>query len=187
MHDVVLTVLVAAGAFIGTMVDNFIAYAAQLSVTDPSRHFRAGVGQFCGLVALILLAVTVGSALEGIPIRWVGILAVAPLGLAIHAWRHRKDPVRVVRRGAITTFLVMVAFGGDNLAVWIPIYGTGSVSHGLITTGVFLVLDLGVLALARAIASHPRVLAAGQRWAPTVTPFLYATLAVVIVWECHWF
>jgi cadmium resistance protein CadD (predicted permease) len=187
VHDVALTVLVALGAFAGTMVDNFVAYAAQLSLTDSSSHRRASVGQFWGVASLILIAAVVGTALGAIPLRWVGVLALVPLALAVHAWRHRRDATRVAKRGAITTYFVTVAFGGDNLAVWSPLFRAIGLHRGLITTGVFLVADVGLIVVARAVAGHPRVMALSQRVAPVATPVLYSVLAVVIAWECHWY
>ena len=54
------------------------------------------------------------------PLRWVGLLCVAPFGFAIYAWRHRDAPREQYKRGSITTFAMTLALGGDNIAVVDP-------------------------------------------------------------------
>jgi cadmium resistance protein CadD (predicted permease) len=187
VHDVAATVLVAAAAFVGTMLDNFVAFTAQLALTEPERHDRSSLGQFVGVVVLIAMSAAVGSVLESVPLRAVGVLAAAPVALAVHAWRHRGDPRRAVRRGLTTTLLVTIAFGGDNLAVWVPLLRADGAGRRVLTVAIWVLGELALLAAARAVARHPRVVAAGQRVAPRATPPLYGALAVVILWECRWF
>ncbi len=186
MHDVVTTVVVAAGAFIGTSIDNFIAFAAQLALTDRRRFARASYGQLTGVVTLIVISGGVGTALEAIPLRAVGALAFVPIILAVIAWRKRGDPRHVAKRGAVTTFLITVALGGDNIAVWVPILRADGLHRGALAAGVFVALDVVLISLARVTASHPKVIAVSTRWSPRLTPVLYGALAVVIAWQCHW-
>lgn len=187
MHDAGVTVLVAAVAFAGTMVDNFVAFVAQLSLTEKHRHARASVGQLAGVISLIVMSGAVGSMLSAIPLRWVGLLAAAPLALAVHAWRHQEPSARAVRRGAMTTFVLTIAFGGDNLAVWSPLLRADGYAKGLVAAAVFLVGDVALIVVARSLASHPRVVTTCQKLAPRATPLLYVGLSGLILWECRWF
>jgi cadmium resistance protein CadD (predicted permease) len=187
MHDLGAAITVAAFAFVATMIDNFAAFSAQLAITDRSRRGRASVGQFVGVVSLIFMSVVVAGALGEIPLKWVGLLAAAPLALAVHAWVTRHREPHLVKRGMVTTMVVTIALGGDNLAGWIPILRAGGINRGLVTVGVFVVLDLALIGVARLVASHPAVVRAGQRFAPMATPVLYVILAIVILWECGWF
>jgi len=113
------------------MFDNFFAFAAQLIVTDEKRVRRVNYAQALGVITLLVLAGGIGSLLTPIPLPWVGLLCLAPWALAWHAWRHRtKEPSQVYRRGALTTFAMTLALGGDNLAVWIPCCAlTGSLTR----------------------------------------------------------
>jgi cadmium resistance protein CadD (predicted permease) len=168
------------------MADNFVALTAQLSITERTKHDHVGLGHFLGVVVLVAISALVASALASVPLGWVGILAIAPAALGVHAWRTRRRPPHTAKRGMVTTFVVTVALGGDNLAVWIPLLRAAGASGGAITIAVFLALDVIMVALARLCATRPKVVATGQRIAPVATPFLYFALAIVIIWECGW-
>ncbi|MDE3064953.1 MAG: cadmium resistance transporter [Acidobacteriota bacterium] len=186
MHDVLAVVAVASLAFVGTMFDNYFAFAAQLVVTERSRFRRVSWAQALGVASLVLVAGATGSLLAPIPLRWVGLLAVAPWALAAHAWRHRADEPRAAfRRGALTTFAVTLALGGDNLAVWIPLLRARGVGAGALTVGVFALWEVLFVATAGALAGHPRVVAWGTRRGPGLVPWVYLLLGVLVLVECR--
>ena len=175
---------VAVFAFVGTMVDNFFAFAAQLALTPPERHRRAGGAQFSGIVTLISMSALLGSLLADLPDGAIAGAALVPWALAWHGWRHRSDPPREShRRGATTTFAVTVALGGDNLAVWAPLLRLGGVGRAAATVSVFLMCDLLFVAVAGRTARHERVVGWGRQWAPVATPLLFVALGFVIIME----
>ena len=115
------------------------------------------------------------------------MLCVAPWALALHAWRHRGDERHEqYRRGALTTFIVTMALGGDNLAVWIPLLRARGAGRGS-RRGRGLRRVGGGLRRERpcAVAGHPTVVAAGTRCGPTLVPWIYLGLGVLILVECH--
>ena len=187
MHTILGVVVVATLAFVGTMFDNFFAFAAQLVVTDPKRFRRVSMAQAFAMALLLSIAAALGAVLAPIPVRWIGILCIAPFAFALHAWRHRDSPREQYRRGGLTTFAITLALGGDNLAVWIPLLRANSLPHGLVIAGIFAVLDIVFLFGAQRLALHPRVVAWGRQHAPAVIPFVYVALGVLILWECHTF
>ena len=185
MHTIVGVVIVASLAFLGTMVDNFFAFSAQLVLTEPSRYRRVSWAQGAAMSVLVIIAAGVGTLLDVIPVRWIGLLCVAPFGFAIHAWRHRESPHEQFRRGAITTFLVTLALGGDNVAVWIPLFRAAGLRHGAIALATFVVWDLLFLFGARKLATHPKVVEWGRSHMPGLMPYIYVLLGVLILVECH--
>jgi cadmium resistance protein CadD (predicted permease) len=188
MRIALVDVMVASLAFVGTMFDNLFAFASQLIVTDPARHRRVAWAQSLGVLTLIALAAGVGTLLAVVPTRWVGLLAVAPWALAAHAWRHRGDARRQqFRRGAITTFTITLALGGDNLAVWIPLLRAGGSYRGLATAATFMAWEALFVSGAIALARHPRVVTWGSKWGPSLVPWVYLGLGVMILVECHTF
>lgn len=186
MHDVLVAVAIGVGAFLGTMIDNFFAFAAQLVLTEPKRFRRVSYAHVIGILVLLIGSAAVGSALHFISLKWIGLLAVAPLALAWHGWRHRNE-LAPQRRGATTTFLVTVGLGGDNIAIWIPILRAQGVLRGITVAVTILALDVGAVFLARFIAKRPSAIQFGQRWSAQLMPILYCGLAVLIVWQCEWF
>jgi cadmium resistance protein CadD (predicted permease) len=188
MHSILTVGVVASLAYVGTMFDNYFAFAAQLVVTDRTHYRRIGWGQALGVLALVVIAGAVGSLLAPIPTRWIGLLCVAPWALASYGWRHRNDERKEqFRRGALTTFVVTLALGGDNLAVWIPLLRANGVTAGLATAGVFAVWEFLFIVSAQALAGHPRVVSWGARYGPTLVPWVYLGLGVLILVECHTF
>ena len=182
MHTILGVVVIATLAFVATMFDNFFAFAGQLVVTDRARFRRVSVAQALAMALLLAVAGAIGSILAPIPVRWIGLLCVAPFALALHAWRHRETPREQYRRGSITTFAITLALGGDNLAVWIPLLRANGLAHGLVTVAV---LEVVFLVSAQRLSQHPRVVAWGRAHAPAIIPYVYIALGVLILWECH--
>jgi len=185
---VIIVVVVASLAFVGTMFDNFFAFAAQLIVTRPEHYRKVSWAQAIGVGTLVMVGAAVGSLLAPIPTRWIGVLATAPLALAWYSWQHRRDPQREqYRRGALTTFTITLALGGDNLAVWIPLLRANGVTKGLVTAAVFAVWEVLFVWSAQSIARHPRVVTWGTKHGPSLIPWVYVALGALIVVECGTF
>jgi cadmium resistance protein CadD (predicted permease) len=185
VHSIVSVVIVAILAYVGTMFDNYFAFAAQLLVTDPARFRRVSWAQATGVGVLILLAGGIGSLLTPIPLPWIGLLCLAPWALGVHAWRTRgKVASETYRRGAVTTFIMTVALGGDNLAVWIPLLRANGVLHAVVSVSVFAALEFLFIVSARAITSRPKFVTWGATYAPRALSWVYFALGVLILIEC---
>ncbi|HEY5104414.1 MAG TPA: cadmium resistance transporter [Acidimicrobiales bacterium] len=185
MHTILGVVVVTSLAFIGTMVDNYFAFAAQLLVTDRARFRRVSWAQALGVASIVIIASAIGSLLTPIPLRWLGVLSLAPFGFALSAWRHRSTPREQNRRGSITTFMITLALGGDNLAVWIPLFRANGFVRAFAAAATIALWELLFLLSAQRLASHPRVVKWGADYAPTFMPFVYLSLGVLILIECH--
>ncbi len=188
MHTILGVIIVALLAYLGTMFDNFFAFAAQLLVTDPSRFRRVSWAQALGVATLLSLAAAIGSFLTLIPLPWVGLLSLAPFGLGVYAFRQRGvAPREQFRRGALTTFALTLALGGDNLAVWIPLLRANGLFHAVVTIAIFALLEFLFLVGAQSLVRHPRVVTWGTKHAPSMLPWVYFALGVLILIECRTF
>ena len=186
MNTFVLDAAIASVAFIGTMFDNYFAYAAQLLVTEPKKIKRVRNSQILGIISLILVAAVLGDFLQIIPTRAIGVLAFVPWYFAFHAWQSRnKEPRKIYKRGAITTFLMTFAIGGDNIAVWTPLLRASDNTKTLISAGVFIFWELIFVATAQTLTQRPRVVAWGNKRAPELIPWVYLLLGVMILVECR--
>ena len=184
MQSLIGVVAAASFAFVGTMFDDFFAFAAQLIPTAPERHARVGWAHAISIALLVAVAAGVGSVLASVPLALVGLLAIAPWALAWHAF---KNPVvrQQHRRGIVTTFAITFSLGGDNIAVWVPLLRANGLLHGVLTVATFASWELIFVVFAQALASHEGVVAWGERFAPRVVPWLYVALGFVILVECH--
>jgi cadmium resistance protein CadD (predicted permease) len=187
VHTILGVVVVTSLAFIGTMVDNYFAFAAQLIVTEPTRFRRVSWAQALGVATILIIASAIGSLLSPIPLRWLGLLAIAPLAFALHAWRRRAIAREQNRRGGITTFMITLALGGDNLAVWIPLFRTNGFARAFVAVATIALWEALFLFSAQRLASHPRVVRWGSVHAPNFMPIVYVALGALILIECHTF
>jgi cadmium resistance protein CadD (predicted permease) len=186
VHSTIVLLFVGSLAFFATMVDNLFAFAAQLALTPRERFAVVSASQSMGVAVLAGLAVGVGTSLDVVPLRWVSVLALAPWGLAWHQWRQRDvEGVASVRRGVVTTFVVTIALGGDNLAVWIPLLRANGAWHEVELLVVFALWQSIFVALAWSLAAHPRIARWTQRGGAHLVPWLYVVLGVAILFECH--
>lgn len=185
MRSLTASLVVASLAYLGTMADNLVAFSAQLALTDGDRHRRATVGQVAGVVAMVLVALVVGRSLSAVPLAWFGLLALAPFAFAAHAWRTRGTPRAARRRGGLTTFLLTLSIGGDNVAVWTPLFRAGGPGHVAAVAAAFAFWEVLFLASSRTLARHPRVVDWSVRHAPRALPAVYAALGVLVLVECH--
>lgn len=185
MHTILGVVLVASFAFVGTMFDNFFAFAAQLVVTEPARYRRVGWAHALAIATIIVLASGVASILAPIPSRWIGLLSVAPFGFALHSWRHHATAREQFRRGSVTTFAMTMGLGGDSLAVWLPLFRANSFALALLTVATFALWEIIYLFSAMKIATHPRIVHWGHHHAAAFMPYVYVILGVLILMECR--
>ena len=181
-----LTIIdVSVLAYVATMIDNFAAFTTQLALA-PSERFRALAQSQSAAVALLVgVAAFLGSLLHVIPLAVFALGAAAPWWLGWHAWRHRHevDDEPGAKR-VVTVFLVTLALGGDNVAVWIPLfrlYGVAGLSLTLVT---FAVCHVFFLVIARFLAIHPVVREKSDRVSRLIAPWLYGLLGIVILLEC---
>lgn len=174
------------GTFLGTGIDNFFALAAQLVLTDRNRYRRVRYAYITGMAVLLGFAGAIGSALSIFSVRWIGFLSLAPIGLAIAHWLGRTSSLDTQRRGAITTFTVTLALGGDNIAVWVPLLRSQGVFRGVTVSVTILLLSMASARVAQSLVARPLVIEFGERWASRLTPYLYVALAVLVMWQCQW-
>jgi cadmium resistance protein CadD (predicted permease) len=184
----------AAGAFVATNIDNGSLALAMVASAAPGRTRRIAYGQFVGFVLLVIAAAATAIALFDVPTRAIGLLGLVPLALGIrglfelrHHQRRRDARQRADRRafgrGVTTAALVSIGAGGDNLAVYIPLFRVAS-TGGLVATA--LVFTAGEALLTVLILSgrrHPRTRALSTRVGMLVAPLLYCGIGALILIE----
>jgi cadmium resistance protein CadD (predicted permease) len=185
VHTIFGVVLFASFAFVGTMFDNFFAFAAQLVVSEPARHRRVGWAHALAIATIIVLASGVASLLAPFPLRWIGLLSVAPFGFALHSWRHRVKAREQYRRGSVTTFALTMGRGGVSLAVWIPLFRANGFAQASLTIATFALWEIIFLFTAIKIANHPRIVRWGNDHAAAFRPYVYVILGILILIECR--
>ncbi|HEX3796388.1 MAG TPA: cadmium resistance transporter [Acidimicrobiales bacterium] len=179
---------VAVGAFVGTNLDNALVSATMVALAPPERTRRIALGQVLGFAVLVVAAAGTALALFEISPRVVGLLGLVPLALGIRGLvllrqggGQERLAHRAVGKGVVAATFITVAAGGDNLAVYIPLFRSAGLVGGGITAVVFLAGEFFVTLFILRVSSHPTLRRATSRIGLVATPILYCLIGVVVL------
>jgi cadmium resistance protein CadD (predicted permease) len=88
---------------------------------------------------------------------------------------------RAVGRSFTAAALVTIAAGGDNLAVYIPLFRVGGFTNVGAIAAVFVAGEAGLTALILWAGRHPRARTVMGRVGPVAVPVLFCVLGVVVM------
>jgi cadmium resistance protein CadD (predicted permease) len=193
---------VAAAAFAGTNVDNTVVTAALVAGAPLERARRIAAGQVVGFAALVCIAAAAAAVLFEFSPAQVGLLGFVPLALGLRGLvdlrvrpgrvgtdtasprrrrRRRRATDRAVGRSLTAAALVTLAAGGDNLAVYIPLFREGGAARLAVVTVVFVAGEVGVTAAVLGAGRHPRARAAVTRLGEVAVPLLLCGVGVLVL------
>lgn len=187
-------ILQAIGLFIATNIDDIIV----LSLFFARGAGRSGTtakiiaGQYLGFGAILATAVIVAlGARSFLPESFIPYFGLIPLALGLRAawqsWRGKDDdddeqvtgkPISVMTVAAVT-----FANGGDNIGVYVPIFVTVGTMGIIAYSGVFLLLVVGLVLVARYVATRKSIAAILERWEHVLFPLVLISLGTFILVE----
>ena len=182
-----VTILAAAGIFIGTDIDDLIVLTVLfLSARAAARPaWKIWAGQYLGITALVTVSLLAALGLTLIPDRWVPLLGLIPLGLGlwglIGAIRGRDDDGPAGASGVLAVAGITIANGADNIAVYTPVFRTMNAVDLVVLLIVFAVLVAMWCAVAAWLGSHRRVIAVVDRYGKWLVPLVFVAVGVVIL------
>jgi cadmium resistance protein CadD (predicted permease) len=197
---------VAAAAFVGTNVDNTVVAMAMVAGAPLERARRIAVGQVFGFVVLVVVAAAGAALLFEFSTAVVGLLGLVPLAIGVRGLvllaRHRggdsdraadasgatkqrrrrfRPEQRAVGRGFTAAALVTIAAGGDNLAVYIPLFRVGGATNIGATAAVFVVGEALVTWLILTGGRHPKTRGVMQRLGHVAVPILLCCVGLLVL------
>lgn len=181
---------IAAGAFVGTNIDNALVTVAMVAAATPEKARRIAMGQVIGFAVLVVGAAGTALALFEVPTRAIGLLGLVPLGLGIRglmALRHAERRLGTTRRafgsGVTAAALITIGAGGDNLVVYIPLFRVAGVTSIVATVLVFIVSELLLTIFIMSAGRHPRARVVVTRIGVLATPILYCVIGVLVLFR----
>ena len=181
--------IIASVAFAATNIDDafvLLAFFANKKVKDA--HIL--VGQCIGMAALVIAAMLLSAVSVVLLPNDLGLLGALPIVIGLRqfwtAWSERGDDIIDITPGAGAFEVIelvairTIANGGDNIAVYIPLFAGQSRSAEILTCFVFAVL-VGVWCLGvRWMVEHSTLGAPIRRWGQWITPIVLISLGVFI-------
>jgi cadmium resistance protein CadD (predicted permease) len=191
---------VAVAAFAGTNVDNTVVTAALVAGAPLERAHRIAAGQVVGFATLVCIAAAAAAVLFEFSPAQVGLLGLVPLAIGLRGLiglrRHRR-PVgpdaasprrrrrrvseRAVGRSLTAAALVTLAAGGDNLAVYIPLFREGGATRLATIAVVFVAGEVVVTAAVLGAGRHPRARAVVTGLGEVAVPLLLCGVGVLVL------
>ncbi len=189
------TIAAAAGLFVATNIDDIVVLTVLFAVaargTSQLRGWQIVAGQYLGLITLIAVSFLAALGLTIVPDEWVGLLGLIPLAIGVLALARTlrgkgdddeaESALKAV--GLLGVAGITIANGGDNIAIYTPVFRTMSTADTLITIAVFLVLLAAWCLLARAIGTNEKVTEALEKVEHWLVPVVFIGLGVFILFE----
>jgi cadmium resistance protein CadD (predicted permease) len=186
-------------AFLLTDIDDLFVLAAFFA-DRAIRPRDVVIGQFAGIAALLAASALAMLFRLVVPDHVVGLLGLAPLALGVHEavevvreGRGRaggsdapdRTPAPRVRRrpGIAGVALITIANGGDNVAVYAPLFASATPLRAAGLAGIFLVMTGLWLGLAWITVRNPLFGRHLSRWGRWLLPPVLVLLGAWILWE----
>jgi cadmium resistance protein CadD (predicted permease) len=199
MHSEAALIVVGFVAFAFTNLDDLFVLAAFFA--DPHLARRSVViGQFAGIGALTIASVAAAWLAVAVPAGWIALLGLVPLLMGIarliglrrdgaqEGGDHEAERIRAsehvaerrLHSQALAVAAMTIANGGDNLAVYVPLFASAP-SEALVYVAVFAVMT-GLWCVAAYLLVSNRV--AGhvvRRFGRVAFPFVLIGLGLYIL------
>jgi cadmium resistance protein CadD (predicted permease) len=178
--------LLAASTFAVTNIDDLVILSMYFA---DARYTKKTIvtGQFCGILFLTAVSLTGLFAQVVIPERWIGLLGVFPIFLGVRdllrRWKsqHDNEEVPTARNSFYEIAVVTIANGGDNIAVYTPLFSRTEISLIPLYVLCFLVLTGIWCFLGNYLVTHPSLGTATQRYGKLIFPWFLILLGLIIL------
>lgn len=154
--------LIAISTFALTNSDDLLLLSIYFSRPDIKR-MNIVLGQYTGILALIILSLT-GILLNNLlPEQWIGLLGLIPLFLGLRALFRLWQPSDMENTGSpastgiLNIAAVTIANGGDNVGVYTPLFASLPAALTFIYVLVFILMTGAWCALSFYLVKHPWV------------------------------
>jgi cadmium resistance protein CadD (predicted permease) len=185
------TIVTAIAMFAATNIDDAVVLVV-LNVASRAgglpKRWEIWAGQYLGISVLVLVSFLAALGLRVVRVQWVGLLGLIPLLLGIRGLvtliRTRRDgdsDPPVVATGLLSVVAVTVANGGDNIALYTPVFRIIGVADAALTLAVFAVCTALWCLAGQLAVSHRRVVEILERSSLWLVPVVLIVLGLYII------
>jgi len=186
-------VLTAALLFAATNADDIVVLTV-LSISSRAsgqpRRWQIWAGQYAGFAVLIAASLVAAAGLTLVPLHWLWLLGLVPLGLglgklatAIRTHRSGQQASLAAVSGLTGVTGLTIVNGGDNVSAYIPVFRTSSAAEIAVIIAVFLA-GVGLYCLASVrLSGHRAVIQAVQQWGQWIVPVVFILIGFYIFYK----
>ena len=191
MSWVVPAIVTAFAMFAATSIDDAVVLVV-LNVASQAggvpKRWQIWAGQYLGFSVIVLVAFLAALGLRVVPVEWVGLMGLIPLLLGIRGLlnliRTRRDSDQVppvMATGLFSVVAITVSNGGDNIALYTPVFRIIGVADAALTLAVFAVCTALWCLAGQLAVSHQRVVEVLQRSSRSLVPVVFVVLGFYII------
>src|ERR1043166_2089397 len=142
--------------------------------------WRVVLGQYLGIAGLVLVSLVGFFASLVIPYRWISLLGLVPIAIGlkklIDLKREKTEVVGVKRAESfVTVATITFANGGDNIAIYTPLFASSSAGTLAITLVTFVAMITLWCLAGYTIGNHFAVIRLIDRYGHILVPFIFIT------------
>lgn len=207
MNWLVKAIITGITSFAATNIDDVVIlmlFFAQVDATFRRRHIV--LGQYLGFTAIVIASLPGFFGGLIVPKAWIGILGLLPIFIGISHLMNRENDEEVQAVSSefnrsrsntsmmsrLASFLspqtynvaaVTLANGGDNIGIYVPLFGSSNLASLAVILGVFFLL-IGVWCyIAYLLTRQPVVARVLTRYGKAIVPFVLIGLGIFIIIE----
>lgn len=186
-----ITVVNAVGLFVATNLDDIVVLTVLFgaSARGGAPGWSIVTGQYLGFIVLVVLSAVAALGLTVVPDTWVGLLGFIPMGIGVVALvrtvrstSEDEDGESVLNAGGILGVAgITFANGGDNIAIYTPVFRSMSTSQATTTIVVFLIMVALWCGISRMVGTRDAVVDGLEKIEGWLVPVVFIGLGLYIL------
>jgi cadmium resistance protein CadD (predicted permease) len=117
------------------------------------------------------------------PLWLLGGLGIIPIIFGLRGESEQERDIQTQRGWLMVLFVYLAGCGADNLAVYMPVLATMTLSQMIVAGMYFLGLTWLSLLLANQIRTLPMISAIMDKWGEKLTRVIYIAIGLYVIWE----
>jgi cadmium resistance protein CadD (predicted permease) len=191
MGEILTIVVIAAGAFIGTNLDNLLLLVAlHRRFGDHARMVTAGY--FSGMILIGAISFVIGEAGEFVPIAYLGLLGLIPILIGVHgliALTRNKQSEEMTGPGIyknhhaifITVLMTQLSNSADSIITFSVLFADSADVADYLIAPTFLAMTGGFAWLSLYALKRRRLGNFLARYGNYVTPFILILVGIYVL------
>jgi len=191
MNEVLTIIAVSSGAFIGTNLDNLILLVAFYSRYQKQSGMVAS-GYICGMLLIAAIAFAIGKGGELIPLAYLGLLGLIPMGFGVFALvqlfkkvqtdKSADTVLQVGHKAVFLSVLLTQLSNSSDSIITFSVFLADSQDHAdIIIALAFLGMTCTFAWLAYFSLRHRKLNDVLSRYGPYLTPFILVLVGFYIL------